>query len=35
MIEYTTTLFQTIIIFQIKIIQEKVNKHVFPKSWNF
>ena len=32
MIKYTTTLFQTIIIFQIKIIQEKVNKHLFPKS---
>ena len=31
-IEYNTTLFQTVFIFQIKIIQEKVNKCVFPKS---
>ena len=34
-IEYTTTLFQTVFIFQIKIMQEKVSKHVFPKSQNF
>ena len=31
-IEYNTTLFQTIFIFQIEIRQEKMNWHVFPKS---
>ena len=31
-VKYNTTLSQIVFIFQVKIIQEKVNKCVFPKN---